>query len=60
MTTTAGSPQIVPRPPASLPALRAADNTRRVYGAHVVHFTAAVYSGVGGRVGGFGFQDALH
>ena len=46
MTTTAGSLQIVPRQPASLPALRAADqgvanalesvlsdNTRRVYGA---------------------------
>ena len=73
MTTAAGSLQIVPQSPPSAPALRAADqgvadaleavlsdNTRRVYGAHVVHFTAAVYSGVGGRVGGFGFQDALH
>ena len=46
MTTTASDPQIVPRPPAAAPALRAADqgvadalesllsdNTRRVYGA---------------------------
>ena len=73
MTAAARDPRIVARPPAGKLALRAADqgvasalesvlsdNTRRVYGAHVVHFTAAVYSGVGGRVGGFGFQDALH
>ena len=46
MTTAASDPQIVPRPPAAAPALRAADqgvadaleavlsdNTRRVYGA---------------------------
>ena len=46
MTTAAGDPQIVPRPPAAAPALRAADqgvadalesvlsdNTRRVYSA---------------------------
>ena len=46
MSTAASDPQIVPRPPAALPALRAADegvadalesvlsdNTRRVYGA---------------------------
>ena len=52
MTTTAGSLQIVPRPPASLPALRAADqgvasalesvlsdNTQRVYGAQWRIFT---------------------
>ena len=52
MTTTASDPQIVPRQPASLPALRAADqgvadaleavlsdNTRRVYGAQWRLFT---------------------
>ena len=48
MTTTASDPQIVLRPPASVPALRAADvgvadalesvlsdNTKRVYAAHM-------------------------
>ena len=52
MTTTASDPQIVPRPFASMPALRAADrgvadaleavlsdNTRRVYGAQWRLFT---------------------
>ena len=52
MTTTASDPQIVPRPPAAAPALRAADqgvadalesvlsdNTRRVYGAQWRIFT---------------------
>ena len=52
MTTTASDPQIVPRPPAAAPALRAADqgvasalesvlsdNTRRVYGAQWRLFT---------------------
>ena len=52
MTTAAGSPQIVPRPPAAAPALRAADrsvadaltsvlsdNTRRVYAAQWRIFT---------------------
>ena len=52
MTTTAADPQIVPRPPAAAPALRAADqgvanalesvlsdNTRRVYGAQWRIFT---------------------
>ena len=52
MTTAASDPQIVPRPPAALPALLAADqgvasslesvlsdNTRRVYGAQWRLFT---------------------
>ena len=52
MTTTAGSPQIVPHQPVSLPALRVADqgvasalesvlsdNTRRVYGTQWRIFT---------------------
>ena len=56
MTAAAGSLQVVPQSPPSAPALRAADqgvadalesvlsdNTRRVYGTHVVHFTAALY-----------------
>ena len=58
MTTAASDPQIVPRPPASLPELRAADqgvadalesvlsdNTRRVYDAQWRIFTELVRRG---------------
>ena len=39
MTTVASDPQTVPRPTAAAPALRAADNTKRVYGAQWRLFT---------------------